>query len=75
MHHVCQFSGVFLIHNHQLVIQDTHDAVMCTIDLGDVGVLQAGLDNAVCGAVNDGGRAAGLTDNQGTYQSFFRHKE
>ena len=73
MHHVFQLGGIFLIHDHQFVIQDALDAVERAVDLGDVGILQTGFDHAVGGAVDDGRRTAGLTDNQRTNQILFRH--
>ena len=73
MHHVLQLRSVLFVHDHQLIVEHALDAVESTVDLGDVGVSQAGLNNAVGGAVDNGGRAAGLTDNQGTNQILFRH--
>ena len=73
MQHVGQLCGIFLVHDHQLIVQDALDAVECAVHLGDVGILQAGLDDAVGGAVDNGRGAAGLTDDQGTDKSLFGH--
>ena len=71
--HMLQLSGIFLVHDHQLVVQNALDAVERTVHLGNVGIFQSGLDDAVGGAVNDRRGAAGLTDDNGTDESFFRH--
>ena len=73
MEHVLQLGSVFLIHDHQLVVQNAHDTVVRAVHLGDVLVLQAGLDDAVRGAVDNGGRAAGLADDQRADKRFLRH--
>ena len=64
--HIGKLRGIFLVHDHELIVQDALDAVEGTVDLGDVFVLQAGFDDAVGGAVDDGRRTAGLADDQGT---------
>ena len=68
-----QLSGIFLVHDHELIIQNALDAVERAVYFGDVGILQTGLDNAVSGAVDDGRRAAGLADDQRTNESLFGH--
>ena len=71
--HMLQLSGIFLVHDHQLVVQNALDAVERTVHLGNVGIFQSGLNDAVGGAVNDRRGAAGLADDNGTDESFFRH--
>ena len=73
MEHILQLRGIFLIHDHQLVIQHALNAVERAVDLGDVRILQTGLDHAVGRAVDNRGRTAGLTDDQGAFKDFFRH--
>ncbi len=63
-----QLLGILLAHVIQLVVEDTLDTVGRAVDSGDVGAVQGGADDAVGAGVDDGSRAAGLTDNQGALQ-------
>ena len=64
--------GAFNVNNMEIV-QDALDAMIGTVNGSDVLVLQTGLDDAVSGAVDDGRRTAGLTDDQRTNELVFRH--
>ena len=61
--HQRKLCRIFLAHVDQIVIQNALDAVQRAEYLGDRIGLQRGLDRAVSGSVNGGGRTAGLTDN------------
>ena len=63
-----QLGRIFLVHNHQAVVENAHDAVMRAVDLGDAVALQGGFDDAVGAGVDDGGGSAGLTDDGGADQ-------
>ena len=63
-----QLGGVLLTHVEQTVIQNTLDAVLCTQDPGDVGVLQGSCDHAVGTGVDNGSGTAGLTEDTGAFQ-------
>ena len=71
--HVLQLLGIFLVHNHELIIQHALDAVERAVDLGDAGIFQTGLDHAVGRAVDNRGRTAGLTDDQRADKILFGH--
>ena len=66
--HVGKLLGIFLAHVDQVVVQHALDAVQRAQDLGDVLILQRGLDRAVGGSVDDGAGAAGLTDDTCAFQ-------
>ena len=70
---VLQLLRVLLVHDHQLIVQHALDAVEGAVNLGDVFVFQSGPDDAVGAGIDDGGRTAGLADDDGTGQSFGRH--
>ena len=67
-----QLCRVFLIHNIELVLQHTLDAVGSAVHLGDLLRVESGADNTVSTGVDDGGGAAGLTENAGSYK-FLAH--
>ena len=66
--HVGKLLGIFLAHVDQVVVQHALDAVQRAQHLGDVRILQRGLDRAVGGSVDDGAGAAGLTDDACAFQ-------
>ena len=63
-----QLGGVFLTHIEQPVIQYALDAVFRTQNPCDIGVFQSCFNDAVGAGVDDGRRAAGLTENTCTFQ-------
>ena len=73
MEHVLQLLGIFLVHDHELIIEHALDAVERAVDLGDAGIFQAGLDHAIGRAVDNRGRTAGLTDDQRADKILFGH--
>ena len=68
-----QLLGVLFVHDHELIVQDALNAVVCAIDLGNGFVLQGRFDDAVGAGIDDSGRTAGLANNYRACQSFGRH--
>ena len=66
--------AVLCVHIEQLVLQHALDAMVRTVDLGDAVGVKRGTDDAVCGSVDDGRGAAGLTDDQSALQRFGHSK-
>ena len=66
--HQGQLVRIFLGKIEQVVVQQTHDAVLHRVNIRDHVALQRGLDRAVGGSVNDGRRAAGLADDRRAFQ-------
>ena len=64
--------GILFVHNHEPIFQNADDAVLGTIDLGDVLILEGGFDHAVGTGVDHGRGTAGLTDDRCTDQGFLR---
>ena len=69
-----EFCAVFLVHAQQLVVQNALDAVVRAVDLRDAVCVERGADAAVRAGVDDGRRAAGLTDDQCAFQCFRHNK-
>ena len=65
---------VFFVHAQKLVVQNALDAVICAVDPGDAVGVERGADAAVRAGVDDGRRAAGLTDDQCAFQCFRHNK-
>ena len=62
-----ELCAVFLVHAKKLVVQNALDAVVRAVDLRDAVGVKRGADDAVSGRIDNGRRAAGLADNQGTF--------
>ncbi len=62
-----ELCAVFLVHAQKLVVQNALDAVVRAVDLRDAVGIKRGADDAVSGRIDNGRRAAGLADNQGTF--------
>ena len=67
--HLRKLGGVFLAQVEQIIVQQAHDAVLHAVDLGDDVAVQRGLDRAVRGSVDNGGRSAALAYDRSTLQS------
>jgi len=63
-----QLGGVLFVHDHEFVVEHALDAVVCAVDLGDGARVESGTDNTVGGCVDDGRRAARLTDNERAFE-------
>ena len=72
--HAGQLFGVFLVHDHEAIVQHAADAVVGAVDDGDVLALEGGLDDAVGAGVDDARGAAGLADNAVADKRFVGHK-
>ena len=65
MQHQLQLLRILLVHNHQTVVENAHDAVVGTVDPGNAVAFQSGFDNAVGAGIDHGRGTAGLTDDRG----------